>query len=147
VQEQGRTRLLPEQTAVAPVLSILPRPLTELERAVLDHLLSAEFAGVEALREQVEHVQVERDAEGSPTIDLVVRNEVAPRANVVDRVPVEAWSKLPYDSDDFIQVLLFVDGGLLTSLELVWYKHLPEEFPPPSELRPLRPFSGDYQGE
>jgi hypothetical protein len=120
-----------------------PRPLSPRERLVLDHLLSGEFPGVEALRTQALGVLVEGRGVG-PTVFLVVPESDAPLAEVVNEVPVEAWSVHQVDSDDFVQILLFVHEGRLSALELNWYENLPVEFPPPSELRPPRPYSGDY---
>jgi hypothetical protein len=125
----------------------LRRPLSEREREVLDHLLSTDFPGVEALRMQADHVLVEIESDVDPTVNLVVTGADVPFAEVVDRTPVEAWSTRDWNSDDFVQVILFVDDGRLSSLELNWYENIPEEFPAPSELRAPRPYSGDYVGE
>jgi hypothetical protein len=111
---------------------------------VLNHLLSVDFPGVEALREQAECVMVKRESGVGPTVDLVVPGADVPRAEVVDRTPVEAWSTHKVDSGDFVQVVLFVDHGRLSALELNWYGNLPAEFPAPSELRPPRPYTGPY---
>jgi hypothetical protein len=77
-------------------------------------------------------------------VDLIVPNADVPLADVVERTPVEAWSIHDGDSDDFVQVVLFVDHGHLSSLELDWYENIPAEFPAPSELRPPRPYTGPY---
>jgi len=111
---------------------------------VLNHLLSVDFPGVEALREQAEWVLVKRESGVGPTIDLVVPGADVHRAEVVDRTPVEAWSTHEVGSDDFVQVVLFVDHGRLSALELNWYGNLPAEFPAPSELRTPRPYTGPY---
>jgi hypothetical protein len=111
---------------------------------VLNHLLSVDFPGVEALREQAECVMVKRESGVGPTVDLVVPGADVPRAEVVDRTPVEAWSTHKADSGDFVQVVLFVDDGRLSALELDWYGNLPAEFPAPAELRPPRPYTGPY---
>jgi len=124
-----------------------PRPLSNRERQVLDHLLSAEFPGVEALRLQAQHVLVKRESGIGPTVDLVVADPNAPLADVVDEMPVEAWSAHEVGSDDFVQILLFVRAGRLSALELTWYENLPAEFPLPSELRQPRPYSGPYVEE
>src|SRR5207342_116170 len=56
-----------------------PRAMTDQERSLLDFLLSAEFPGVEALREQARHAQVDGLTSGSPGFWLSVdRSKAAP---------------------------------------------------------------------
>lgn len=120
------------------------RPLTPREREVLDHLLTADFPGVPELREQSNHVEVEREWDDCPSIDLVVDKTKASAASLSNRMPVEAWSRRSTDDSQFIQVMLFADKGWLSALELVHFEYIPDEFPPVDELRAPRPFSGDY---
>jgi hypothetical protein len=110
-------------------------------------LLSAEFPGVKALRVQAQHTFVKSDSGIGPTVDLIVAHAEAPLADVVADVPVEAWSVHDPGHNDFVQILLFVRAGRLRAIELNWYGNLPDEFPAASELRPPRPYSGDYVEE
>jgi hypothetical protein len=64
----------------------VPRELTGRERAALDLLLSAEFAGVHELRQQASSAKADGRA---MIIDLVV-DDAAPLATVLSRTPVQA---------------------------------------------------------
>jgi hypothetical protein len=101
-----------------------PRALTGPERAVLDALLSADFPGVEALREQAPDVQVVGRCDcGCPTVYFVTGDD--PQA-----VAAEATT------DDGQDVLLLVGNGVLASMESVWTTDAPPRaFPNPSVLR------------
>jgi hypothetical protein len=105
---------------MAPV-PISPRPLNISERAVLEHILSVDFAGVAALRGQLDRVEVVATwAAGSPSIDLVVRKPVA-RASLPGRlVPVDAQVLDP--SGEYVgELLVWVeDGAVLAGLEYAW---------------------------
>jgi hypothetical protein len=90
------------------------REASEEEQAVLDRLLREDFPGAETLRKQSQDLQVRRiDRDGS----LELRpGEGAPRADVDERVPVEAELK---DRDGFmIHVLLHVVDGLMNELDI-----------------------------
>ena len=105
---------------MAPV-PITPRPLNSSERAVLEHILSADFDGASALRGQLDRVEVVATwAAESPSIDLVVREPVA-RASLPDRlVPVDAQVLDP--SGEYTgELLVWVeDGAVLAGLEYAW---------------------------
>lgn len=90
------------------------RSLSSSERALLDSLLAHKFPGVSALREQLTTVQVRRvDSEGS--LELLP-GEGGPRAEVVQRVPVEGELR---DRDGvMIHILLHVIDGLLKEMEV-----------------------------
>jgi len=90
------------------------RRLSNGEHAVLKRLLDEDFQGVSALREQLGAIQVRPiDSEGSLKLQP---EEGAPRAEVAQRVPVEAELK---DHDGFmIHVLLHVIDGLMDELEI-----------------------------
>ena len=106
----------------------MARPLSARERELLDLLLSADFPGVEELREQAGSVS----ADGARmVIDLIV-SEDAPRATVVSRTPVQAV----VDGDGYDGgLLLFVDQGQLSGLEYWWVtEEEPDVFPPPSAV-------------
>jgi hypothetical protein len=111
------------------------RPLTSRERAILDFLLTAEFEGRGALRAQVDHACVTgRCPCGCATVDLTIDRTVAPPAQVAERMVAEAMSR-----DDEYGLLLFVDDGYLSSVEIYGNAaEPPPEFPPPSAfLAPL----------
>jgi hypothetical protein len=92
-----------------------PRKLKPNERELLEFLLTADFPGRDELKAQLQHVEVVGDCEcGCGTIDLKV-NEYPTRAFVEEPIPVEARG-------EGIEVLLFVRGGLLCSLEIVDYE-------------------------
>ncbi len=72
-------------------LPIEPRPLTVSERAVLEHILSADFAGAPTLRSQLDRTEVVALwASGSVSVDLQVRGPVQRATMPFELVPVEA---------------------------------------------------------
>lgn len=85
------------------------------ELALLGALLNEPFEGGAVLRQQVHGLRV-RTLLRDGTIEMVVRAD-APRADVAERVPVEAT----YDDDDGVPVLvlLHVVGGRMSELEVV----------------------------
>lgn len=110
----------------------VPRPLSDRERAILDLLLSIDFPGVNALREQA----LSASAEGAQMVVGLVIDERLPRAQVVGRTPVQAV----VDGDGYDGgVLLFVDDGRLSALEHWWVtEEAPDVFPPISAVgRPV----------
>jgi len=108
-----------------------PRPLNPSERALIDLLLSADFPGCDELRSQVDNVEVVGTCKcGCGTVDLRVK-EPAVRSRSGSPVPAEARCDAPP-----IDVLLFVDHGLLSLLELVFCDdRKPRAFPKPNELK------------
>ena len=96
-----------------------PRTLLDAERALVDFLLAEEFPGVRELRVQALGLEVRGLWRDLPTVVLLsVMDEDAPSAEVVHTVPVEARVK---GADPPREVLLFVKGGRLDSIELVDY--------------------------
>lgn len=72
-------------------LSIEPRPLSVSERAVLEHILSADFAGASELRSQLDRTEVVALwAPGSVSIDLRVREPMWHAVMPSELVPVDA---------------------------------------------------------
>lgn len=108
-----------------------PRPLNPSEHALVDLLLSADFPGCDELRSQVDNVEVIGICKcGCGTADLRVK-EPAVRSPSESPIPIEAHSDTPP-----VDVLLFVDQGLLSMLELVFYDdRKPRPFPKPNELK------------
>jgi hypothetical protein len=90
------------------------RPLSSTERSVLAKLLSEDFPGSPALREQLAHVRARRiDADGSLALQPAPD---ATQAEVTRRIPVEAELE---DVDDVtIHALLHVIDGLINELEV-----------------------------
>ena len=107
------------------------RRLTPREAAVLGYLLSADFPGVSQLRAQAGEAKVKRDHTESPNIEFEIEPSL-PTAAVSSRVPVEARVN---GSDPPVDILLFVENGVLDSLELVTHESgALTEFPSPQEL-------------
>lgn len=115
--------------------SSFPRPLSEREQALLELLLPQEFSGAEQLRMQARSVRVKALWNGLPAIVLLeVGDAAAPTAEVVHTVPVETRVRGVDPPQD---VLLFVKGGMLDSIELVDYgEEEPAELPAVENVEP-----------
>lgn len=111
------------------MLPIEPRPLSAEERILLEFLFSAEFSGCEALRSQLDSVTVDGTCEcGCGTVSLKVVGSSG-KAAVEKTIPVEAYG-------DLLDVILLVQNGFISSLELVFYDdRLPRLFPNPRDLK------------
>jgi len=109
--------------------SIEPRPLSSEERALVEFLLSAEFPGRDQLNSQLGFAEVVGTCEcGCGTVNLAVTGPAA-RAVCREPIPVEAHGT-------GIQVLLFVRGGLVCSLEIVDFEDKrPLPYPRPRDLK------------
>jgi hypothetical protein len=107
-----------------------PRALTEREAAVLDHLLSVDFPGRDALVAQRDLVEVSGRWDDEPTIELEVPGNAA-RAEVEEDSPVYVTT-----SDGRFEVLLLVAYGRLKLIELVDSagQGMPPELPAPDQL-------------
>jgi hypothetical protein len=107
-----------------------PRPLSHREREVLDFLLSVRDPRAEALREQAGTAQVVGQcACGCATIDLEVDRTTAAPSLWLSSLAIEATNGLnpPYE------LLLFLESGWLSSIEIVYYDGIPPPvFPPPA---------------
>ena len=107
-------------------MSEFPRPLTALERAVLDLLLSEPFPGRDELRDQAADVKVNGGCDcGCATVDLLVSGDSIPPAPVLRRVPVEATTTAGPAAD----VLLHVVNGRLNELEVFRHDGEPAALP------------------
>ena len=49
---------------------------------------------------------------------------------------LDAYHRLPVDEQRFCELIVFLEDGWLSSLELVWYSKPIAEFPPPAEFQP-----------
>lgn len=104
-------------------------PLAGDEQALLDALLAHSFPGVEALRLQAKHVEAKSGCEcGCGSIDLVVTDDNVPRSTAIS--PVAEAEVFASNGSGIGGLLLFLDGGLLSSLEVYSYDD------PPSAAQP-----------
>ncbi|MFB8406048.1 hypothetical protein [Streptomyces sp. NPDC055912] len=102
-------------------LSIDPRPLNADERAVHEHILSAEFVGVSQLRSQLDRTEVIAVwGPDSVSVDLQVREPCAQAALPKTLVPVDAHVHGP--SGAYVgEILVWTDrGATLSALEFAW---------------------------
>ncbi|WP_327732501.1 hypothetical protein OG749_45555 [Streptomyces nojiriensis] len=102
-------------------LSIDPRPLNADERAVLEHILSAEFVGSSQLRSQLDRTEVIAVwGPDSVSVDLQVREPCEHAALPEALVPVNAQVHDP--SGAYVgEILVWTDrGATLAALELAW---------------------------
>jgi hypothetical protein len=102
-------------------LSIDPRPLNADERAVLEHILSAEFVGASQLRNQLDRTEVITVwGPDSVSVDLQVREPCEHAALPEALVPVDAQVHDP--SGAYVgEILVWTDrGATLAALEFAW---------------------------
>ncbi|MFB7032202.1 MULTISPECIES: hypothetical protein [unclassified Streptomyces] len=102
-------------------LSIAPRPLNADERAVLEHILSAEFVGASQLRSQLDRTEVIAVwGSDSVSVDLEVREPCEHAALPKELVPVDAHVHDP--SGVYVgEILVWTDrGATLAALEFAW---------------------------
>ncbi|MFJ5927427.1 hypothetical protein ACIQF6_33030 [Kitasatospora sp. NPDC092948] len=114
-----------------------PRPLNPAERAVLEHLLSAEFDGAAELRAQLDRTEVVGAwAPDSVSVDLRV-NEPGRHTGPFRLAPVGA---AVHDEDGAYigEFLLWTDddGRTLSALEYAWVTDdMPTVLPPVEHIR------------
>lgn len=107
-----------------------PRPLTVEESLALDCLLSADFPGVDVLREQAAVARVVGGCGcGCPTVHLEVDLDLARPAHPG---VVSAWLL----DDEGASLLLFVREGKLSALEVSWMDEPPKVFPSCDRVEP-----------
>ncbi|WP_393071589.1 hypothetical protein [Streptomyces sp. LN704] len=102
-------------------LSIEPRPLNADERAVLEHILSAEFVGASQLRSQLDRTEVIAVwGPGSVSVDLQVREPCEHAALPEALVPVDG--QVHNLSGAYAgEILVWTDrGATLAALEFAW---------------------------
>lgn len=110
------------------------RPLTEGERALLEHLLRVEMPGVEELRAQVDYAEVVEDPAFPWNIALRVPDEAPPARKVLAQVPIRAVSRS--DAPEEADVTLWMDGYYLGAIEIAWWTREPTRLPRPEEMEP-----------
>jgi hypothetical protein len=104
-----------------PCDSIETRDLTPNELGILDLLLTRDFPGRDALLNQAETVRTAglSCTCGCPSFSLEA-DRTLPPAEVIDRMPSSAHGTDPGGNQ--IGVLLFVDDGYLTDVEVCSYE-------------------------
>ncbi|MGV9316002.1 hypothetical protein ACWDR0_28010 [Streptomyces sp. NPDC003691] len=108
-------------------LPVDPRPLNADERAVLEHILSADFPGASQLRSQLDRTEVTAVwGRGSVSVDLQVREPCEHAALPAALVPVDAQVHDPSGAR-IGEILVWTDrGATLAGLEFAW---VTEEMP------------------
>ncbi|MCG5436155.1 hypothetical protein [Micromonospora foliorum] len=110
------------------------RPLTELERAVIERLLDSPFPGSRELLAQLRHTAVDGGCGcGCATINLSVDRSRATPAPVISAAPVSADIS---SGDTYAGVVLLVDGGFLSCLEAYSIGEPVRNLPPAHVIRP-----------
>jgi hypothetical protein len=97
-------------------------------------MLDVHEPAVDPLREQARTASVVGRCEcGCATIDLAVDRSRGTAADLPSPATDTYTSSDPQDPETFFELILFLDSGWLSSLEIVYYGNtIPTEFPPPS---------------
>ena len=107
-----------------------PRAMTERESAVLGFLLSLDDPRLAPLREQAKVARVTARWDCCATIEFDVDRASAHPATGLPSPAVETQTVDRSDANSAFDLILFLDGGWLKTLELVPYgKQPPTEFP------------------
>jgi hypothetical protein len=113
------------------------RKLSQREKAILDRLLKEPFPGRDELRAQIANARVKAIDEYYGSIEFQVND--GPKAPVLQRVPVDAFSK---DADGMlIEVLLHVVDGVVDELEVIKYDGTPIQRHPEASDLTVRTYS------
>ena len=110
------------------------RPLDAAEKALLNHLLTPEFRGVEALRAQAAQAEAVIQDEFPWFIELYIPPH-APPASDVYRNPVTGTAMADptrYGAD----ITLWLDGDYIDRIEVMWMDEPWADLPSPSQLVP-----------
>ena len=114
-----------------------PRALTAREADALEFVLSVDDARIEPLRRQAGFAAVTWECTcGCATVCFAVDRSQASAALGLCSPVLHAYRRGPFDADRFCELILFLDDGWLSSLELVWYAKPIAEFRPPTEFEP-----------
>jgi hypothetical protein len=113
------------------------RALTEAERAALDFVLSVNDPRVVPLREQAATASVVWECTcGCATVNFEVDRAAGRPAIGLCSPVIQTSRRVPNATDEFFELLLFLEDGWLSSLELVWYQTVVTKFPKPDEFEP-----------
>ena len=111
------------------------RPLTKIERKTLETLLSVDFTGVSALREQIPLARAAGSTSRSaPTFDIIVPKD-APRSIPRNMAPIRAFA---FDSSHEYtgEFILWLTDGHLSQLEYAWVTdETPRSLPDPCRIQ------------
>ncbi|MCA0155826.1 hypothetical protein LB823_06415 [Tsukamurella sp. M9C] len=111
-----------------------PRPLTDIERAILDGFLSFGFPGVEELRSQVPTVRARPSCScGCGSIALLA-DRSAPASLRTSWTPLEA-ALADGEGGVIGGLLLFTNDGYLDALEVYSFTDEPLQLPPVDRIR------------
>jgi hypothetical protein len=92
------------------------RPLNERERKLLEFMLTADFPGKEPLKAQLSRAEVCAECDcGCGSVDFRVQG-LSATTGEHERIAVEAYA-------DGLEILLWVRGEFLSSLEVIDYLH------------------------
>jgi hypothetical protein len=114
----------------------IERPLTELERRVVIHLLSADFVGVAELRGQLSVARVADGwkPEGSPSFDIWLPPDVQRSSCRGQLAPIEAHV-VSTDGSYLGEIMLWLADGKLSALEYSWVTDdPPTALPDPADI-------------
>lgn len=108
------------------------RPTNAAERALLDHLLTPNFEGVEILRAQAAQAEVIVQDEFPWFIELYVAPSAPPATNVYRNPVTRAVTADPtrWGAD----ITLWLDGDYLGRIEVMWLDDVWPELPSPRDL-------------
>jgi hypothetical protein len=117
----------------------LPRPLSNREIATLDFMLAVDDPRLDPLKKQARNLLVTWECTcGCATVNFAVdRSRAAVAVDLCSPV-TETQLRAPFDADEFSELILFLEDGWLSSLEIVWYVKPIPEFPPVGKFEPAR---------
>ena len=115
-----------------------PRALSRREREILDFLLAVEGQGVEELRRQGREVLARPWGCGCASIHLVVDHASAPASSIRTSPAIETTTKERDDPEKVFTLLVWMNDGFLSSIEIVDYGEAHGEhsgvFPPTTDF-------------
>jgi DNA-directed RNA polymerase specialized sigma24 family protein len=119
--EPAALRTAPAMTTDRPTNGVREafRPLTSREREILEMLLSAEVAGIAELRSQLAFAQAARWDCGCASFALRIDRARAPRSPLAARPAIQASTKKRHVVDGTFDLLLWVNDGWLSGVEIV----------------------------
>ena len=108
-----------------------PRPLSERESEIIEFLVRTHLPTATQLVEQIPFALARREC---PFIDIDVPAD-APRADTLERGPLEARNQDFSEDGAWTHVLLWIDDGRISGLELAWVSDdPPREWPRVDQL-------------